>query len=64
LRLTEFWTRMETALGPAYARSWARQQVLPGLGERTVQEALDAGWDAKRVWREVHTALELSAHER
>jgi hypothetical protein len=64
LRLTEFWARMEAALGPAYARSWARQQVLAGLGERTVQEALDAGWDAKRVWREVHDALELPAHER
>jgi len=64
LRLTEFWARMEAALGPAYARSWARQQVLPGLGERTVQEALDDGWDAKRVWREVHQALKLPAHDR
>jgi Protein of unknown function (DUF3046) len=64
MRLTEFWDRMESALGAAYARSWARQQVLAGLGERTVQEALDAGWDAKRVWREVHKALELPAHQR
>jgi hypothetical protein len=55
---------MEAALGPGYARSWARQQVLPGLGEQTVVEALDAGWDAKRVWREVHRALQLPAHER
>jgi len=64
VRLTEFWERMEDALGAAYARSWARQQVLPGLGERTVLEALDAGWDAKRVWREVHKALELPANLR
>ena len=64
MRLTEFWARMEAALGPGYARSWARQQVLPGLGEQTVVEALDAGWDAKRVWREVHRALQLPAHER
>jgi hypothetical protein len=55
---------MEAALGPTYARSWARQQVLPGLGERTVQEALDDGWDAKRVWREVHQALKLPARDR
>jgi len=64
VRLTEFWTRMESALGAGYARSWARQQVLPGLGERTVVEALEAGWDAKRVWREVHKALELPPADR
>jgi hypothetical protein len=64
VRLTEFWARMESALGPAYARSWARQQVLSGLGERTVDEALAEGWEAKRVWREVWKALELPARDR
>jgi hypothetical protein len=64
VRLTEFWARMEAALGPEYARSWAKQQVLAGLGEQTVEQALAEGWDAKAVWREVHKALELPARDR
>ncbi len=28
MRHTEFWARMEQALGAAYAPVWARQQVL------------------------------------
>ena len=28
MRLTEFWSRMDDALGPAYARSWASQFVM------------------------------------
>ena len=43
MRHTEFWDRMEAALGPAYARSWASLQVIGELGGRTVDEALAAG---------------------
>ncbi|WP_026257314.1 DUF3046 domain-containing protein [Actinopolymorpha alba] len=64
MRLTEFWWRMEHHLGAAYARTWARDQVLAELGGRTVVEALDAGWDAKVVWRAVWRALELPPSER
>ncbi len=64
VRQTEFWTRMEAALGPAYARTWAKEHVLAGLDEMTVQQALDAGWDVKVIWREVWRALELPARER
>jgi len=55
---------MERHLGPAYAASWARDQVLGSLGGRTVQEALEAGVDPKAVWRAVCDALELPARER
>lgn len=55
---------MERHLGPSYARSWARDQVLADLGERTVTQALAEGWDAKKVWRAVWVALELPASER
>ena len=34
------------------------------LGERTVDQALAEGWEAKRVWREVWKALELPARDR
>ena len=64
MRHTEFWARMEQALGSAYARSWAEQHVLRELGERTVVEALSAGEQPKRVWRAVWAELELPAHER
>ncbi|MGH8827301.1 MAG: DUF3046 domain-containing protein [Jiangellaceae bacterium] len=64
MRLTEFWARMEQHLGPAYADSWARDYVLASLGGRTVHQALDAGEDAKVVWRAVYSALQLPAGER
>lgn len=64
MRHTEFWARMEHALGAAYARTWAEQQVMAGLGGRTVTEALDAGEPPKRVWREVWEHLELPASEK
>ena len=64
MRHTEFWQRMETALGEAYARSWATRHVIAELGERTPTEALDAGIPPKEVWRAVHATLELPARDR
>ncbi len=64
MRYTEFWTRMESALGSGYARTWAREHVIAGLGGRTVEQALAAGWDAKTVWHEVWRALDLPPHDR
>jgi Protein of unknown function (DUF3046) len=64
MRHTEFWARMEQALGPWYARVWAREHVIAGLGERTVQEALADGEDTKLVWREVWKVLRLPARDR
>jgi hypothetical protein len=64
MRHTEFWSRMEHALGPAYARTWAEQQVLGSLGHRTVQQALDDGEPPKTVWRAVWERLELPDSEK
>ncbi len=64
MRLTEFWTRMEGALGATYARSWAGQFVMGELGGRTAQEALDAGVPPKEVWSAVWRALDLPPRER
>jgi hypothetical protein len=64
VRHTEFWERMELALGPAYARSWAERYVIAELGERTAEQALAAGVSPKEVWRAVHASLELPARER
>lgn len=59
MRHTEFWERMERALGVAYASVWARTHVLSDLGGRTAQEALDTGTPPKQVWRAVSAALSL-----
>jgi hypothetical protein len=55
---------MEHHLGAAYARSYAHDQVLSQLGERTVEQALADGDDAKLVWRAVVDALDLPARYR
>ncbi len=64
MRLTEFWLRLERALGPAYARSWAADHVLAGLGGRTVEQAITGGVVTVDIWRAVHAELELPARER
>lgn len=64
MRHTEFWRRMEHALGSAYARSWADMFVIAELDGRTVAEALAAGKDPKIVWRAVWKVLELPEKDR
>ena len=53
MRLTVFWQRMTEHFGAGYAESFARDHVMTELGGRTVHEALDAGCEAKDVWRVV-----------
>lgn len=64
MRLTEFWARMDTHLGPTYASTWAETQSLPELNGRTVVEALADGEHAKAVWRAVWAHLQLPASDR
>jgi hypothetical protein len=64
MRHTEFWRRMEEALGAGYARVWASQYVLADLGGRTATEALDDGYSAKEVWEAVWAARDLPARLR
>jgi hypothetical protein len=64
MRHTEFWARMEHALGSAYARSWADMYVIGELGGRTASQALAAGVPPKEVWAAVWRALELPPSER
>ncbi|MGP4114193.1 DUF3046 domain-containing protein [Streptomyces sp. 4N509B] len=64
MRLTDFWERMEEHFGGAYADSFARDHVMSELGGRTVYEALEAGWDAREVWRGVCAAVDVPEHLR
>lgn len=64
MRHTELWARLDDALGPAYARSWAGMFVIGDLGGRTVDQALAAGVPPKEVWAAVWRVLELPASKR
>ena len=48
-----FWDLMRAEFGEAYAESVAKDYVLSGLGDRTVNKALADGEDAKVIWRAV-----------
>jgi len=61
---TELWRRLNQHLGESYARVWAAEQTLPGLGSRTVLQALGDGDPTKDVWRAVWAALELPDRDR
>lgn len=54
---------MDEALG-SRADTFARDQVLTSLGDRTVEQALAQGVAAKDVWRAVHSSLDLPARLR
>ena len=64
MRHTEFWARLEHALGRGYARSWAEQFVMGDLGGRTAVQALEAGVPPKQVWAAVWSTLDLPPSER
>jgi hypothetical protein len=64
MRHTEFWARLDHALGRARSRTWAELFVLTELGSRTTVEALDAGVSPKEVWAAVWRALELPDTQR
>lgn len=55
---------MADHFGEAYADSFARDHVMSELGGRTVYEALEAGWNAKDVWRAVCAAMDVPAERR
>lgn len=64
MRHTEFWERLDHALGRARSRSWAELVVIPELGSRTTKEALDGGATPKEVWAAVWRELELPERDR
>jgi hypothetical protein len=55
---------MTDHFGPGYSDTFARDHVMTELGGRTVNEALDAGWDAKDVWRVVCTVMNVPGEKR
>jgi hypothetical protein len=64
VRLTVFWEKMRAQFGDAYAASVAKDYVLAGLGNRTVDQALAEGIEPKTVWHAVCEAFEVPEKSR
>ena len=59
VRLTQFRELMIDEFGAARASAVSRDHVLAALGGRTVDEALEAGIDPRKVWLAVCEAYEV-----
>jgi hypothetical protein len=55
---------MREQFGDTYAESVAKDFVIAGLGDRTVNRALADGEDAKVVWRAVTDTFDVPGHLR
>jgi hypothetical protein len=64
VRLTYFRELMESEFGVARAGAVARDHVFSELGGRTVEEALEAGIDAREVWLAVCNAYDVPSARR
>lgn len=59
MRLTQFRELMEGEFGAVRAASLAHDHVFAELGGRTVEQALEFGYDAREVWRAVCAAYDV-----
>lgn len=55
---------MAEEFGPVRAEALARDHVFAELGGRTVDDALEAGLDTKRVWSVVCAAFDVPPERR
>jgi hypothetical protein len=59
VRLTQFRELMNDEFGPARAAAVSRDHVFADLGGRTVEEAVGAGIDPRKVWLAVCEAYDV-----
>ncbi|WP_224391849.1 DUF3046 domain-containing protein [Pseudonocardia sp. ICBG1293] len=59
MRLSHFRELMEGEFGPVRAASLSRDHVFADLGGRTVEQAIEAGVDLRRIWRAVCAVYEV-----
>ena len=64
MRHTAFRERMAEEFGRIRADTLAQDLVLSALGERTVNQALDAGMSPKQVWKILCDSFEIPAERR
>jgi hypothetical protein len=64
VRLSQFRELMADEFGSVRASSLATDHVFAELGGQTVNQALEAGWDPRDVWRAVCGAFEVPPERR
>lgn len=64
MRITAFRSMMTQEFGEVRADMLARDHVFSSLGNRTVDQALDAGVSTKEIWRAVCEAFEVPPDRR
>jgi hypothetical protein len=64
MRITVFRKMMAEEFGEIRADMLARDHVFSALGNRTVDQALDAGVSTKEIWRAVCDAFEVPPDRR
>lgn len=62
--MSEFWDLVDGEFGRARSRSLVRDHVLTALGNRTAEQALEAGEDLRDVWFAMCDDLEVPAARR
>jgi hypothetical protein len=64
MRMSEFWDLVDGEFGRARSRSLIRDHVLTALGNRTAEQALASGDDAREVWFALCDDLDVPAARR
>ncbi|GAA4006927.1 DUF3046 domain-containing protein [Allokutzneria multivorans] len=64
MRITLFRSRMTDEFGQVRAELMASTHVFSSLGGRTVEEAMEAGMDPKRIWLAVCEAFDVPPERR
>ncbi|HVK20686.1 MAG TPA: DUF3046 domain-containing protein [Actinokineospora sp.] len=64
MRITAFRTRLAEEFGASLADTIAHDHVFSALGDRTVDQALDAGLPTKEIWQAVCEAFEVPVDRR
>jgi len=64
VRLTQFRDLMTDEFGAPRAAAVSRDHVFAELGGRTVEQALEAGIDPRKVWRAVGDGYDVPAARR
>jgi hypothetical protein len=59
MRITHFRQRMSDEFGRIRADMIARDHVFSVFGDRTVDQALDAGYDVREIWFAVCDAYDV-----
>ena len=63
MRYSEFWELVSDVFGPI-GPTLTKDQVIGALGDRTSEQALEAGEDPRTVWRALCDAMEVPEADR